>query len=118
MKKFFQVLSLALCLVAVMSFKSVSERDMIGIYGGIKDDPGKIQLQINADHTFTYQDHSNPNQIVVITGRWEKQEEFIVLKDYVATYKLHDIWKVSADGKVARSKMGITIHTLLKQEGC
>lgn len=115
MKKLFFIPLIALCTFAVMSFNSVSEKTVIGMYGVSDTDPAKIQLIIGADHTFTYQDYSDMSKIIMVTGRWEQKEEFVVLKDYVSTYKFHDVWKISADGKVARSKMGITIYTLTKQ---
>lgn len=115
MKKLLFIPLMAICLFAVMSFNSVSEKTVIGMYGVHESDPAKIQLMINADHTFTYQDYSDMSKIIIVSGRWEQQEEFVVLKDYVSTYKFHDVWKISPDGKVARSKMGMLIYTLTKQ---
>lgn len=118
MKNLLLIPVLALSLFAVMSFKSVTEKDMVGMYTIAAGSYSKIELKINADHTFSYQDYTDMNNIVIVSGRWEKQEEFIVLKDYVTTHKFNDIWKVSADGKTARSKAGIIIYTLEKREGC
>ena len=116
MKKFIHLLSSALCLMAVMSFIPEA-RNVMGTYTVGVMDPSQIKLDLKYDHTFTYQDFSNPNNKIEVTGRWEEQGEFVILKDYVSSVNFHDKWKITADGKFAKAKQGITFFTLQRQ-GC
>lgn len=118
MKKFLHVCSILLCLTAVLSFKSADTKSIIGVYTVAANDPSQIVLKLNNDFTFTYQDFSNPAQKVTVSGRWEAHDGKVLLKDYVSTYKIHDKWRITADGKFAKSVSGLTIYSLMKQEGC
>lgn len=117
MKKFIHLLAFSCCLLAIMSFMPV-HRNVIGIYTVPATDPSKIELKLNGDHTFMYQDLSNAEKPIAISGRWYQQGEYVLLKDYVCTYKLHYKWRITADGQYAKAKMGATFYSLKKQAGC
>lgn len=117
MKKFIHLLALSFCLFAVMSFMP-EPRNVAGTYTVGVMNPNKVELKLNNDHTFSYQDLSNAEKPVTVTGRWVEQGEYVLLKDYVSTISFHDKWMITADGQFAKAKAGLTFYTLQKQAGC
>lgn len=68
MKNFIHLLALSCCLLAIMSFMPV-HRNVTGTYTVPATNPSKIELKLNSDHTFTYQDLSAAEKPIAISGR-------------------------------------------------
>jgi len=92
----------------------IDKEEFIGVYGVCEQDPSAIQLTLNADQTFTYRDHSNPNNRIDVQGNWEIKKDHVVLTNYTSDYSFHTKWKIDQNGKVAKSRKGMTWYTLGK----
>jgi hypothetical protein len=106
--------SLILVIFASLSFTKASGGYLTGIYGVSKNDPSKIELTLNDDHTFRYQDFSNPAKRIDVSGKWELKGKFVILKNTTVSGSFHNKWKISQDGVVAKSRKGMTFYTLNK----
>jgi hypothetical protein len=105
--KLIKAIILSAFLFSSLAFKSVSEPDFIGTYGISKNYPGKLELKINADKTFTYQDFSDPNNKIEARGTWELEDNKIILQDHTATFPYRSKWKIEKDGRAVRSRKGL-----------
>jgi uncharacterized protein (DUF2147 family) len=114
MKTGIKLLSLAAFIFVLMSFTNVEDSSFIGTYGVPESDPNVIELTLNADNTFTYKDFSNPDKKIDVRGNWEAKNEVVVLKNYTSDFSFHHKWKIKMDGKVAKSRKGMTFYTLRK----
>ncbi|MES2515785.1 MAG: hypothetical protein V4580_16650 [Bacteroidota bacterium] len=114
MKNLFN-LSLAIVILATLSFTTVSEPGFIGTYGVSKDDPSHIELKLNKDHTFSYQDFSVPSKKINVVGNWELKHNYVILKTADTKVSFHHKWKFNADGSTAKSRNGLTFYTLEKR---
>lgn len=101
--------------VLLCSFAPIEPEPFIGTYGVSDLDPSDIQLTIQGDHTFYYQDFSNPDRKIVRSGTWSMKGKHVVLKDKAKTKNFHHVWKFRNDGRVAQSRKGITFYRLCKQ---
>lgn len=88
----------------------------IGTYGVGPNNPSKIELTINEDHSFSYQDYSNPSKEIDVSGTWEIQSGKIVLMNYYSLFSIHDKWKIEEHGMIAKSRKGMTFYTLHKMD--
>lgn len=100
--------------IATLSFTKAPDSYLTGTYGVSKNNPSKIELTLNEDHTFTYQDFSNSAKPIDVKGTWEAKGEFVFLKSSDLKGSFHHKWKISEDGVVARSRKGMTFYTLNK----
>jgi len=103
-----------LFLATLFSFTTIDKESIVGVYGVCESDPSAIQLTLNDDQTFTYRDHSNPNKRIDVQGNWELKNKNVVLTNYTSDYSFHTKWKIDQDGKVAKSKKGLTWYTLVR----
>lgn len=114
MQKLIKSLSVAAFLLVLMSFTNAPNTDFIGTYGVSDSNPNKIELTLNADQTFTYKDFSNSEKQIDVQGNWEAKNDVIVLKNYTSAFSFHNKWKIKMDGKVAKSRKGMTFYRLVK----
>ena len=106
------ILSLALIL---SSFSDKQEVNVIGTYGVSDNDPTQIELILNVDSNFSYQDFSNSSKPINVRGNWELQNGQVILKDYNSELSFHSKWKISKDGKMIKSRKRMTFYTLAKK---
>ena len=114
MNKLIKSLSLAAFLLVLMSFSQAPTYSFIGTYGVSENNPNVIELTLNEDHTFTYKDFSNPERKIDVQGSWEAKNDVITLTNYTSNFSFHNKWKIKMDGKVAKSRKGMTFYTLMK----
>ncbi|MDZ4669021.1 MAG: hypothetical protein SGJ00_14230 [bacterium] len=88
--------------------------DFIGTYCVWENDPAQIKLTLNENHTYAYQDFSNPQQKIDLTGPWELRGLIIELKHAKLPYNFHHKWRFSEEGKVAKSRNGMSFYGLCK----
>ncbi|MEL7532144.1 MAG: hypothetical protein AAFN10_12580 [Bacteroidota bacterium] len=103
---------LLLLLVGGLTFAFAPADDIIGTYGVGANNPSQIELSLHADHSFSYQDYSNPTNQIDATGRWEIQRSKIVLLDYDPQLSIHNKWKIEQQGMLAKSRKGLSFYTL------
>jgi len=114
MKATTQILLLA-SLFFFTSFTMAPENELYGTYGVADADPAQIELVLNEDHTFIYQDYSNSAKKIEVSGNWDLNKGHVILKDAEADVKFHTKWKISGDNKVAKSRMGMTFYRLVRK---
>lgn len=98
----------------VFSFASEPKPDFIGTYGISKNYPVKFELKINADKTFTYQDHADPNNKIEAQGTWELKNNKIILQGQTSTFPYRSKWQIEKDGKAVRTRKGLEFIRLAK----
>jgi hypothetical protein len=113
MKNLFKLSVFIVIISATFSFTHVPEPGFIGTYGVSKNDPSHIELTLNKDHTFSYQDFSVPGKKINVAGNWEKKGKYVILKTDTKV-SFHDKWKFSEDGSIAKSRNGMTFYALEK----
>jgi|TARA_B110000902_G_scaffold263358_1_gene342244 hypothetical protein len=115
MKQIIQSPIIAILLLTLFSFSGPTESNFIGTYGVSENDPAKIELTLNIDKTFTYQDLSNWSKQINIRGNWEVKNNTIFLKNAESAFPFHHKWKIMQKGTVAKSRKGMSFYTLHKQ---
>ena len=115
MIKKFKIALLGFALMIFQSFTLITN-NIIGVYGVSTSDSSVIQLQLDEDRTFTFQDYSNPNKKINISGTWEQKKGSVILSspDYEGDF--HSKWKFSKNFNMAKSRKGMTFYTLCKKE--
>jgi uncharacterized protein (DUF2147 family) len=114
MNKQIKLLSLVAFVFVLMSFTNTPNSSIIGTYGVSENNPNVIELTLNADHTFAYKDFSNAKKPIDVNGNWEAKNDVILLKNYTTNFSFHNKWKIKMNGKVAKSRKGMTFYTLMK----
>jgi uncharacterized lipoprotein YehR (DUF1307 family) len=104
---------LFVCTLSV-AFTYKANPSCLGVYGVSEQDPSKIQLTINPDNTFTYQDFSVANHIIKTSGTWVQKGNKIILKSSESKLKFHHVWTLSANGKQVKSRKGLCYYSLCK----
>lgn len=107
--------------ILLSSFVIKADDRFIGTYGVSASDPSQIELTIHADHTFYYQDFSDPNNKIVAEGTWTMKGNKVVLHDNNTDLKYHNVWAFDESGKVAKSRKGLAFYSLIKDaqtKGC
>lgn len=114
MKKLIQTTFITGVLFALFAFSFPSASIFVGTYGVSANDPAVIELKLNEDMTFTFKDLSNPAKQIDTKGQWEIKNDVILLKKHDSEFPFHTKWKIMNDGKVAKSRKGLTFYTLSK----
>jgi len=96
------------------SFADNSYEEYFGTYGVSATDQSQIKLTINADHTFYYQDFSNPNKKIIAVGKWTLKGKKVVLTDTDSNKNFHNVWSFVKQGQIAKSRKGLTFYRLYK----
>lgn len=104
-------------IIVLSSFTGQSSLDVIGTYGVSASDTSRIILTINSDSTFYYQDFSIPDKKIIIHGNWTSKANKVFLQDNSMNNKFHNVWAISENGHVAKSRKGLTFYRLCKIDG-
>ncbi|MFK7949149.1 MAG: hypothetical protein AB8G11_16280 [Saprospiraceae bacterium] len=112
---FFKTLGFFVLFFVITSFSFVaSTNSFVGTYGVTNNNPNVIELTLNEDFSFIYKDFSNPKKKIDIQGKWKVENETIFLKEESSSFSFHNKWKIEKNGKVAKSRKGMTFYTLMK----
>jgi len=117
MKKSVKFLTALMTIIVLSSFTDNYSHEFIGTYGVSKSDPSQINLTINLDNTFYYQDFSIPYKKIIIKGNWTLKGKKVFLKDNSSNKKFHNVWTFLENGKVAKCRKGLTFYRLCKIDG-
>lgn len=101
-------------ILILSSFSNNNSTSFIGTYGVSDSDPSQIKLNINANHTYTYQDFSNPNHKIDVSGTWELKGKKVVLIEPSQAVSFHSVWTFVENGNVAKSHKGLCFYRLCK----
>jgi len=115
MKKLFPSSMIILFMVCSFGFKAPNSAEFTGTYGVGDNDPSQIELVLNEDYTYTYQDFSNPKKNIKVSGEWELKSKNTVLLKSDSELSFHKKWKIVVEGKTAKSRNGLCFYTLNKQ---
>jgi hypothetical protein len=110
-KKFLTILTTILLL---SSFKTIQETHFIGTYTVAANDPSQIQLRIEADHTYYFQDFSVADAKIVAKGNWLVKGNKVVLTKSDAGQQFHTVWSFDEAGNVAKSRKRLSFYRLRK----
>ncbi len=106
-------LSMAVWIISICSaFTSLKHNGFNVTYGVAENDPAQIELRLNKDYTFTYQDLSISSEVIKVSGTYQIENNKIRLISNEGEVEFHDIWKISNDNKTAKSRKGLTFYTL------
>jgi hypothetical protein len=106
----------AFAIALSVAFTNPSNEGLDITYGVSENDPSQIELQLNSNFEFTYQDFSDPNQKIKTAGTYTLDKNTVVLSSRSDVSKFHDKWKLSDDKKTAKSRKGLTFYTLMQVE--
>ncbi|MDX1909326.1 MAG: hypothetical protein SF053_19970 [Bacteroidia bacterium] len=112
-----KLLTAWMTIVLLSSFTGKNASEFIGTYGVPASDPSQITLTLNADNTFYYQDLSIPDKKVIVKGNWILQGKKVFLTDNSSGKPFHNVWTISENGHVAKSRKGLTFYRLCKIDG-
>lgn len=77
-----------------------------------------IVLKLNDDHTFSYSDPSNPTKKINLHGNWSQHNNTILLKDYSASFAIHDKWTIDKNEKCIKARLGLNFIRLCNVSAC
>ena len=96
-----------LALTILLAFSPTDQNHVFGTYGVNDSDPSNIELVLMKDWTFTFQDHSIVAEKIQLSGTWKMKNSMVVLSSEVEI-DFHSKWKITKDGRVAKSRKGLT----------
>ena len=94
MKKLITPALALLFIISSFGFKANHLNELIGTYGVSDTDPSQIELVLNEDYSYTYQDFSNPSKKIEVSGQWELRKENIVILNSDSELSFHKKWKI------------------------
>lgn len=107
-----------LALFMIILFSAFAEDEQKGIkvtYGASDSNPAQIELKLNEDMSFSYQDFSVASDKIQLKGSYEIQNKKIILQAEDGSRDFHRKWKISKDGTKARSRKAMLFYTLTRQ---
>jgi hypothetical protein len=107
-------LTILATIFVLSSFKTTEEAHFIGTYTVAANDPSQIQLRIEADHTYYFQDFSVADAKIVAKGNWRVKGNKVVLTKSDARQQFHTVWSFDEAGNVAKSRKGLSFYRLRK----
>ena len=113
MKKLALLSFLVLFSFAAFAGNPSDKKDWIGTYGVSQNDPAQIELQLLEDGTFSYQDFSDTQNKLKISGNWHVEKGHLILEDEGAASTFHSKWKL--DGNAIKSRKGMTFYRLCRK---
>ena len=66
-----------------------------------------IELSLNADGSFHYQNRFDPGHVVDVRGNWVRKGKGIVLEGYGEGVKIHRKWKLAGSDACLKSRKGL-----------
>jgi hypothetical protein len=114
MKKILKTLAVIMVFFLANAFTIADQPNFIGTYGVSEGDPSQIKLTLLKDKTFSYQDFSNPKQKIQVNGNWELKGKTVVLTNYESETAIHNRWKFTQDGQIAKSRKALCFYSLCK----
>ena len=102
--------------VSFLGFTKISNLGLNATYGVSSNDPSNIALVLSEDLTYTYQDFSDPNNKISVTGTYKMKGNTVVLNSKSDSKVFHHKWKLKQGGKVATSRLGLCFYRLGLQE--
>lgn len=108
--------SLALITITIcFAFASTKNDGINATFGVSENDPSQIELQLNKDYTFRYQDFSIPSEKIEVKGTYLIENNKIQLISKSEEVGFHDQWKIVDNGAAAKSRKGLSFYTLRKK---
>ncbi len=80
MKKTIKTLTVTTLVILMSSFTNKYVNQFVGTYSVSVNDPSQIELTINSDQTFYYQDFSISDKKIIAKGKWTLKGNKVVLK--------------------------------------
>ncbi len=117
MIKAIKIFTTVAAITLLSSFTMPSTNDFLGTYSVPDSDPAQIQLTLNADHTFYYQDFSVSTNKIAVTGNWTQKGNKVMLEESESGMQFHNDWTFVENGQVAKSRKGLSFYRLCKIEG-
>lgn len=114
MKNYIKTLLFLGLILSLSSFTESGTSNFVGTYGVSENNPAGIELVLNEDNTFTYKDFSNKAKPIDVGGKWELKNNKILLKNTSTNISFHNKWRITKDGKFAKSRKGLAYYSLLK----
>ncbi len=115
MNLFFKSMIAIVIVGSSFAFTSIQNEGLEVTYGVSADDPSSIELRLNKDFSFNYQDFSNPKQKIKVQGTYTLKNRKVQLTSQDASPSFHDKWKFSEEGTKASSRKGLAFYTLSKK---
>jgi hypothetical protein len=109
-----KTLTVIVTAMLLLSFTDKNSTNFIGTYGVSQSDQTEITLTINSDHTFNYQDYSNPDKKISVSGKWTLKGKKVLLENSNPEKKFHTVWTFTENGQVAKSHKGLLFYRLCK----
>jgi hypothetical protein len=115
-----------LILLTIMSFKAFEPKTQLqlktGTYGtcGCSDQSDmKVELTIEKDSTFNYYHHTGDvNKIIDVTGKWTREGNTIILKDFNSTSSVPAKWQIDENEKCLKTRNGMAWTRLCLTSEC
>ncbi len=117
MKKIITPALALLLIISSFGFKAINSTEIVGTYGVSDTDPSQIELVLNKDHSYTYQDFSNSSKKIEVSGEWELKNKNTILLKSDSELSFHRKWKIVNEGKTAKSRNGLCFYTISKKQG-
>ena len=114
MQKIFQLVFVLMTAILLSSFTNSNTSGFIGTYGVTSVNSSKVNLTINSDNTFYFQDFSDSENKIIAQGTWTLKGKKVVLEDLNSESKFHDVWTFDETGNVAHSRKGLCFYRLCK----
>ena len=114
MKKISLLLFVLMTTILLSSFTYSNNTGFIGTYGVTSVNSSKVNLTINSDNTFYFQDFSDSENKITAQGTWELKGKKVILEDLTLQNKFHDVWTFDETGNVAHSRKGLCFYRLCK----
>lgn len=111
-KRTYALLIIGVISLSPSAFAAEKTDPMVGTFGRIGST--QIQLTINDDFTFSYQDYSSNENNGSIDGTWAFRRGKVVLTATCTEKKFHQVWKITNRGQTAKSRKGLSFFRLCK----
>lgn len=115
MKALLKSLTALLVLCSSFAFTLIHNDGFDATYTVSPNDPSNIELRLNKDFTFSFQNFSNPEQKIKVQGKYIIKNGSVHLSAQDASTHFHNKWKLHEKGMKASSRKGLTFYTLRKK---
>lgn len=115
MKSIIKFSLVLLTITICFAFASKNNDGINATFGVSAEDPSQIELKLNKDYTFFYQDFSIPSEKIEVQGTYQIEKNKIQLMSESEEVDFHDQWKIVENGEAAKSRKGLTFYTLRKK---